>query len=819
MSSARKKAVVQGDAGKAKTRASHQQLAPSTEKRRVPPGQWQLSDKELDEDVTCILNADKPKLASCMVQFNHLERVFRPVPRAENDHGEVHFLLESYVDFLEGHASAPTAAAVPVVEGTAVEASEANTESEGGRADGHVRRGNEHNYFNFTDRAAQTLHYGTRDRFCLTDAVELCEFGSSANQWIIHDAYEGELLAKEKQAKERDRGRVAGNSASDASSRPQTAVSEDAQHSGSLQAALPKFKILERMVNQPLHGDIDFDFRYWQTPLPSDPNLKGGLVLVRRAANDGRPGADLGLLPLWKFRSAAQVPNQPVTAVCWSSKYPDLLAIGYGSFDYLAPTAGKAACYSLKNATNPEYAFDVPKGVTSVALHKTHSHLLAVGSSDGSIAVFDMRAPRDPPLCSADVGKDKTVHVSVAQVRWHPKDTLTGEPRLYSASNNGTIQLWNLTRNGLVEEHVIALFHGTADDGRPTTTATQGSDIHSSKAAVGDAVRSAMTSCLDLRPQNNRIFLVGTEEGSIIRCDRGYNSQQLGTVEAHHLAVNAVHFNQRCPVLFASAGSDWKVKIWKEGASKPLLAFDLGSPVLDVAWSPHRASILAAVTGSGKLCIFDLLSRTDRPVLEQQVIRKNQLTKVAFNPASSVLALGDGRGLVFTFKLPNHLHEFPPGMDADNDSLEEEARKRKERLAKLRASLKPDDNAASPSAPEVPPPAPEDGEPEENSRKRAASPDVVRTLEAEVESFAKEALDKDTGKKTEVDLLDLAPRKPNWDLKRDLDRKLAKLERRTDLAIAELIRDRLKQDGNATSNNAASYEALDRLERQDEEDD
>ncbi|KAK7886402.1 hypothetical protein WMY93_026023 [Mugilogobius chulae] len=44
----------------------------------------------------------------------------------------------------------------------------------------------------------------------------------------------------------------------------------------------------------------------------------------------------------------------------------------------------------------------------------------------------------------------------------------------------------------------------------------------------------------------------------------------------------------------------------------------------------------------------------------------------------------------------------------------------------------------------------------------------------------------------EVDLANLAPRKPDWDLKRDVAKKLEKLERRTQRAIAELIRERLR---------------------------
>lgn len=43
----------------------------------------------------------------------------------------------------------------------------------------------------------------------------------------------------------------------------------------------------------------------------------------------------------------------------------------------------------------------------------------------------------------------------------------------------------------------------------------------------------------------------------------------------------------------------------------------------------------------------------------------------------------------------------------------------------------------------------------------------------------------------EIDIVNLAPRKPDWDLKRDVSKKLEKLDRKTQKAIAEIIRDRL----------------------------
>lgn len=46
----------------------------------------------------------------------------------------------------------------------------------------------------------------------------------------------------------------------------------------------------------------------------------------------------------------------------------------------------------------------------------------------------------------------------------------------------------------------------------------------------------------------------------------------------------------------------------------------------------------------------------------------------------------------------------------------------------------------------------------------------------------------------EIDITTLAPRKPDWDLKRDIAERLKKLERRQSRAVAELIRERLREN-------------------------
>ncbi|XP_038611774.1 coiled-coil domain-containing protein 12 isoform X2 [Tachyglossus aculeatus] len=134
--------------------------------------------------------------------------------------------------------------------------------------------------------------------------------------------------------------------------------------------------------------------------------------------------------------------------------------------------------------------------------------------------------------------------------------------------------------------------------------------------------------------------------------------------------------------------------------------------------------------------------------------------------------------------------------------LEEEALRRKERLNALREKTgrkaKEESEAKGQHRKE------EEGEPErhrelklrnyvpqdEELRKRK----VPQARPASVEEKVKDQLEaaKPEPIIDEVDLANLAPRKPDWDLKRDVAKKLDKLEKRTQRAIAELIRERLR---------------------------
>ncbi|KAI0341648.1 mRNA splicing factor [Trametopsis cervina] len=94
------------------------------------------------------------------------------------------------------------------------------------------------------------------------------------------------------------------------------------------------------------------------------------------------------------------------------------------------------------------------------------------------------------------------------------------------------------------------------------------------------------------------------------------------------------------------------------------------------------------------------------------------------------------------------------------------------------------------------------------------------TVENKVEGLAEKIIAEDAERRTqELDLHNIAPKKPNWDLKRDLDKKLARLERKTQEAIHTLIRQRLAAQKGQSDDLAGALQAqADRREQENASD-
>lgn len=135
-------------------------------------------------------------------------------------------------------------------------------------------------------------------------------------------------------------------------------------------------------------------------------------------------------------------------------------------------------------------------------------------------------------------------------------------------------------------------------------------------------------------------------------------------------------------------------------------------------------------------------------------------------------------------------------------SLEEQALKRKERLKNLKRKAENKDSGAAKSLAKgetdkssLPLPsglietgAEETKDGTETTEIALNNDDVISKITSEAETLKGPIVI------DEIDIQNLAPRKPDWDLKRDVAKKLDILDRRTQRAIAELIRERLQSN-------------------------
>ena len=71
--------------------------------------------------------------------------------------------------------------------------------------------------------------------------------------------------------------------------------------------------------------------------------------------------------------------------------------------------------------------------------------------------------------------------------------------------------------------------------------------------------------------------------------------------QGHQMAIYCTKYNKFHPRIFLSASADWTIKLWDHDYDKPIITFDLNSPVSSIEWSPYSSTIFAAVTNEGKV--------------------------------------------------------------------------------------------------------------------------------------------------------------------------------------------------------------------------
>ncbi|XP_033822328.1 dynein axonemal intermediate chain 1-like [Periophthalmus magnuspinnatus] len=576
-----------------------------------PTDQLELSEAELKEEFTRTLTANNPHAPDNIVRYSYKERTFKHITMSQL---AVHFVLEPSLLHqdseeaqrlraketliasveVEHEAEKPETPATPVEEGEEP-ADEDRPDSAASKLDKKEPHKKLTNQFNFSEKATQTLNNST--------------------QREIYDAYVKEL---DKQERNKDKQE---------SKREETEKRLTADTQGDYLNKLSKAaKIMERMVYHNVFDSILHDFKYFEDP-----------------ADEGRQEGTL--LPLWNFQFD-KAKELSVTALCWNKKYPDLFAVGMGSYKFNNQSGGLLLFYSLKNPSYPEYIYFTWSGVLCVDVHEQRTHLAAAGFYDGSVAVFNLHVKGQAPLYKSTFRSGKHTD-PVWQVQWQ-NDDMDDNHNFFSVSSDGRVVCWTLVKHELVHSDIIYL----------TVSLSEKETIN----GASDPALIVFSACLtsfDVHKQIDDLFLVGSETGKIYKCSKSCSCQYLDVYDAHVMAVDSVKWNEFHPKVFMSCSSDWTVKIWDHTVSAPMFTFDLRSAVGDVSWAPYSSTVFAAVTTDGIIHVFDLNVNKYQALCQQQVTIKKHLTHVTFNPLHPILIVGDNRGHVSSFKLSPNLRKQP----------------------------------------------------------------------------------------------------------------------------------------------------------------
>ncbi|XP_034439516.1 dynein intermediate chain 2, ciliary-like [Hippoglossus hippoglossus] len=593
-----------------------------------PEDQLELTEAELKEDITRILDAKNPHAPENIVRYSFKDNSFKPVVVEQV---AIHFVLEGSLihqdsdeakrmiagEGLPGEAVTEETGAEPDEEKNETLATPVEDEGEvegvgeEDRTDSVASKKQKKrpNQINFSERASQTLNNPLREKSIQTDPPPRINFSANANQWENYDAHVEELLKLEKN-KEKQKDTV-----------PERVI---LMESDDLTEVGKASKIFERMIHQNTFDDKAQNFKYFED------------------ASDEFKDQEGTLLPLWKFHYD-KAKTLSVTALCWNNKFDDLFAVGMGSYDFRNQGFGMVVFYSFKNSSFPEYIYPTKSGVLCLDIHKQHSNLVAVGFYDGCVAVYNLNNEGVEPVLKSTAKTGKHTD-PVWQVRWQNND-MDNNHNFYSVSSDGRIVSWTLVKNELLYTDIIrlsligAVSEGPEDAQLPMFTCGTAFDFHK---------------------QIDSLFLVGTEGGKIHKCSKTYSSHILETYNAHSMAVDAVKWNCFHPKVFVSSSLDWTVKIWNHTVNTPLLTFDLNAAVGDVSWSPYSSTVFGAVTADGKVHVFDLSINKYEPICRQSVVAKGtKLTHLEFNPINPTITVGDDRGYVTSFKLSPNLRTKP----------------------------------------------------------------------------------------------------------------------------------------------------------------
>ncbi|CAF0938689.1 unnamed protein product [Rotaria sordida] len=361
---------------------------------------------------------------------------------------------------------------------------------------------------------------------------------------------------------------------------------------------------------------------------------------------------NLSLERLWHY-ACYLTHNRNVSCLCWNEQNHDLLAVGYGKFQYNDDKEENIYYFEF-----PERYYQTDAGVTSLSFSLKSPNLLAVGLFNGNICVFDLNQNNTSPIIDTNE-YDKKHANPVWQIAWHERDRsseMNNIETLISISSDSRITQWILRKEfeATVNKPVKYLDLMRLKPYHLSETTCQILKTNDETNINGYFSNFVGGLCFDIRLNDKTIYLCGTDEGPIHRCSTIYNEKYLESYIGHTGPVYKVHWSPFAENIFLSASADWTVRLWMIGYNRSSMIFSSSNSKVffDAIWSPKSSTMFCCVS-ENTIEIWDLSKSTLDPICIANSTNQRTLTSIAYAADSDCLLVGTNDGAVWIYHLEN----------------------------------------------------------------------------------------------------------------------------------------------------------------------
>ncbi|XP_063223643.1 dynein intermediate chain 3, ciliary [Bacillus rossius redtenbacheri] len=333
------------------------------------------------------------------------------------------------------------------------------------------------------------------------------------------------------------------------------------------------------------------------------------------------------------YRDPSSV-KRPVTYLSWSPDGGSKVAVTHCNLEFQRAPADLSThsyIWDVENPNKPQMTLKPTVPLASLEYNPKDPNVLVSGMFSGQVAFWDTRRLPSPAEVSA---LEPSHRDPVHSVLWLSSKSGT---EFFSATTDGLVKWWDTRKISEPSETLIL----------DVVKAGEEQDL---SRAVGASV-------LEYEPTIPIRFMVGTENGSVISCNRKGKTPAEKMIAKYSAHVGPVYALQRNPSFvknFLTIG-DWTARIWSEDCKDSAIMWTSNHRhrLTYGAWSPVRTSVFYTTRTDGSLDVWDILQQQREALLTFKMCDQ-PLKCLRVHENGQLIAVGSSTGTTYLVEVSDN---------------------------------------------------------------------------------------------------------------------------------------------------------------------